>query len=196
MIPMRPISPIPPTPSETSDALMLSRSPRLRVLLFHGHGLISALIRWQTRSDYSHAAIQLDDGSIIEAWQGAGVRKLPGLKRGIEGIDAFEITAPYDHLAVLEFLDSVLVDNDGYDYWSVVRFVSRRRAKQNKKWFCSELVFAAIQAAGLNLFQRTHPWEVSPGLLARSPHLRPVALNRIRPVPLHQPSTPIHQPIE
>ena len=170
------MNPISPMPSQTSATLTLSRSPSLRVLLFHGRGLISTLIRWQTRSQYSHAAIQLNDGSIIEAWQGAGVRKLPGFTRGTEGIDAFEITAPYNHLAVLEFLDSVLVDNDGYDYFGVLRFVSRRRARDNKKWFCSELVFAAIQAGGLNLFERTQPWEVSPGLLARSPYLRPVPL--------------------
>lgn len=167
-----------PDPNNPSS-IIHPRTRGLRVLLFHGRGLISALIRWQTRSEYSHAAIMLDDGSIIEAWQGAGVRKLPGLKRGTEGIDAFELTQPCNHLAVLEFLDTVLVDNHGYDYLGVFRFVTRRRAKQNKKWFCSELVFAAIQAGGLNLFERTEPWEVSPGLLARSPYLRQVPLSPI-----------------
>jgi hypothetical protein len=165
----------------------LSRDRRIKILLFHGRGVLSALIRWQTRSEYSHAAIMLDDGRIIEAWQGAGVRALARLKRGTQGIDAFEITAPFNLAAVLGFLDAVLADNDGYDYLGVLRFVSRRRTKDNRKWFCSELVFAAIQAGGLNLFERTQAWEVSPGLLARSPLLRQVGASPTRLTrPTHQ----------
>ena len=41
----------------------------MRIALYQGKSLISLLIRWQTRSQYSHAAFLLDDGSVIEAWQ-------------------------------------------------------------------------------------------------------------------------------
>src|SRR5215469_1941664 len=41
----------------------------MRIALYQGKSLISLLIRWQTRSRYSHAAFLLDDGSVIEAWQ-------------------------------------------------------------------------------------------------------------------------------
>lgn len=53
----------------------------------------------------------------------------------------------------------------------VARFVTRRQADRESagKWFCSELVFAAFQAAGIDLLARTEAWEVSPGLLLRIP---------------------------
>lgn len=41
----------------------------MRIALYQGKSAISRLIRWQTRSQYSHAAFLLDDGSVIEAWQ-------------------------------------------------------------------------------------------------------------------------------
>ena len=47
----------------------------LLIALFRGRGLISALIRWQTRGRYSHAAIIQHGRVIIEAWAGKGVRK-------------------------------------------------------------------------------------------------------------------------
>ena len=46
----------------------------MRLLAFKGDSLISKLIRWQTRSEYSHIAIELDSGEIIEAWHRGGVQ--------------------------------------------------------------------------------------------------------------------------
>src|SRR5690606_21875536 len=62
-----------------------------------------------------------------------------------------------------------------YDYRMVFRFITRLQEtrKSRGKWFCSELVFAALQQCGIDLLSRTEPWEVSPGLLARSPYLQP-----------------------
>jgi len=144
----------------------------MKVLLFHGKGFISWLIRVQTRGKYSHAAIMLPDGTIIEAWQGKGVQKLEdGLKSSL-GVDAFAINAPLIRLdEIQKFLEAVLADNDGYDYLGVFRFITRRPDKKNNKWFCSELVFEALRAGGVDLFARTEAWEVSPAMLARSPLL-------------------------
>jgi hypothetical protein len=52
--------------------------------------------------------------------------------------------------------------------------VSRRQASRKAAgvWFCSELAFAAARQAGISLLGATEPWEVSPGLFARSPLLR------------------------
>jgi hypothetical protein len=103
------------------------------VLLFRGKGVISTLIRWQTRGEYSHAALLMPDGMIVESWQGAGVR----------------VTSLSD--------------------WSHID----RLSIPNARWFCSELVFAALAHAGVHLFARIEPWAVSPGLLAISPLLSP-----------------------
>lgn len=141
------------------------------ILLFHGRGLISALIRWQTRGRYSHAALLLPDGRIVEAWSGDGVR----VKRLTDwsGVDCYMIpgmTAAQWDDAIAFALDQL---GKGYDYWAIVRFISRERMPDNDRWFCSELVFAAIEHAGVRLFERTHSWSISPGTLEISPLLSP-----------------------
>jgi len=145
----------------------------MKVLLFKGRGFMSAAIRWQSRSIYSHAAIQLRDGSIIESWQGDGVRQK--LLTDWKGIDAFDIVnAPnigieLDEDGCEEFLRAQI--GKDYDYSSVLRFVSRRKGGNPNRWFCSELVFSALGYAGVDLFERCDPWRVSPGMLVYSPFL-------------------------
>lgn len=139
------------------------------ILLFHGRGLISTLIRWQSRGQYSHAAILMPDGQIVESWQGAGVRVKT--LSDWEGIDRYTIPGmspdQWDD-AIAYALDQV---GAGYDYLGVLRFISRRPSPTNDRWFCSELVFSALRHAGVDLFQRIDPWAVSPGLLAISPKM-------------------------
>lgn len=152
---------------------------KCRILLFRGKGLISTLIRWQTRGDYSHAAILLPDGkTVIEAWQGSGVRKKE--ITNWEGIDTFCIpvnlmTADQWKLAVT-FAEAEL--GKKYDYWAIVRFVSRAVMPENDKWFCSELVYSCIKRAGLSLFARIEAWAVSPGMLNNSPYMYKTASDR------------------
>lgn len=146
------------------------------VCLHRGSSLVSRLIRWQNRSDYSHASIVLPTGEHIESREGKGVLWHP----------KFTLTNPTEHVnwfAVdgiqAEHLDRLwqfLRDqrNKPYDWPMVFGFVSRSRTEGQEsggKWFCSELVFAALAAAGLPPLARTDAWEVAPGLLARSPRL-------------------------
>lgn len=157
--------------------------PRVTVALFQGPGLVSRLIRWQTRSAYSHAAIVLPSGAVIESREGIGVRQLSALepKHG-EEIDFFAVDVTDEQLAALtRFLHRQL--GKKYDWTMVARFVTRRQESRASRgrWFCSELVFAAFQVAGIHLLRGTEPWEVSPGLLARSPLL--IAEDDVIPFP-------------
>lgn len=143
------------------------------VLLFRGRGILSSLIRWQTRSAYSHAALHLGSGRIIESWQGAGVR-VASLNdwsnvtqfrvRGMTG-EQWQRALTFAHYEI----------GAGYDYLGVIRFVSRRRLPLNERWFCSELVFASLKFGGVRLLERTEAAEVSPGMLALSPLLEEVS---------------------
>lgn len=148
----------------------------MKVLLFRGRGLISALIRWQTRSRWSHAAI-LDPGTMqmYEAWQGGGVRMKwwPNVTDR-KDIEVFDVPVTNEQrVAMCIFLRAQL--GKRYDYLSVIRFVTRHRSKDDSKWFCSEMVYAAFQAAGINLLAPdVMAWEVSPGMLAKSPLLQKV----------------------
>src|SRR5688572_9599894 len=123
-----------------------------KILLFRGKGFFSTLIRWQTRSPFSHAAILLPDGvTIIESWQGEGVRKKK--VTNWSDIDKFTVNvSPEVWEKVIAFCESQV--GKKYDYLQVLRFVSRRKGKDDSKWFCSELVFRGFELAGEPLLAR------------------------------------------
>ena len=145
----------------------------LRIGLHRSTGLVSSLIKWQTRSQYSHASLILPSGLILESIQGKGVvmDRWYALR---DDIDVFTVAIreEQEH-AVIDFAKQQL--GKPYDYTMVLRFISRRQAtrKTSGKWFCSELVFASYLEAGIALLRDTEPWEVSPELLSKSPYLIP-----------------------
>lgn len=139
------------------------------ILLYRGVSLVSRAIRWQTRSEYSHAAWMLPDGSVIEAWR-SGVRHVPspfvnhspGTEIDVYAVDGLTSRQARD---VRDFLLAQV--GRGYDWLSVLRFVSRREGASSR-WFCSELVHAALAEAGVELL-RGPSWQFAPGHLAWSP---------------------------
>ena len=142
-----------------------------KILLFRGQGWISRAIRWQTNGDYSHAAIQLPDGQIIEAWhKPSGVRIRPRMTNW-NNVEAYEV----EGMTSDQWDDAVdfLRDQLGkrYDFGGVARFLTRWRKDQDERWFCSELVFAAMKAAGVDLLDRVKASQVSPVVLSFSPLL-------------------------
>jgi uncharacterized protein YycO len=147
------------------------------ILLFRGRGVVSSLIRWQSRGPYSHAAILLPSGQIVESWQGAGVR----VKTLTDWSDITAFTVPgmtedeWDR-AIRFCLVQV---GKPYDYLAVARFLTRQRGVgDHESWFCSELIFEALRLVGKPLFHRIEPWAVSPNMLAISPLLQPVSFPR------------------
>lgn len=155
---------------------------RITINLHRGTSLIGRLIRWQTRSPYSHASLILPGGIFIESREGIGVQcrflaettaAVPGAPG--ETIEQYTLAAtPGQATAIARFAKAQV--GKPYDYTMVARFVSRRgpSRRQSGKWFCSELVYAALAHGGIDLLRATAPWEVSPGLLAKSPHLQPL----------------------
>jgi uncharacterized protein YycO len=146
------------------------------VCLHCGTSLVSRLIRWQNRSDYSHASLVLPTGEHIESREGKGVlwHSKFTLTNPTEKVDWFAVNGLT--ATQLDDLWQFLQDQKAkpYDWPMVFGFVSRSRTEGHEsggKWFCSELVFAALAAAGHPPLARTDAWEVAPGLLARSPHL-------------------------
>jgi uncharacterized protein YycO len=114
----------------------------------------------------------LDDGSVIEAWQKGGVRHIPDPFTGhSEGtvIDVFEVHDNFDAAKAEAFLVKQI--GQKYDYSSVMRFVTRRKALDNRKKFCSELAELSLIAGGLRLLNGS-PSEHSPRDTLLSPYLR------------------------
>jgi uncharacterized protein YycO len=147
------------------------------IALYRGVSPLSWAIRSFTRTDYSHAAWILPNGTCIEAWHPGGVRHryspYAGHTRGtlvdyygLSGMDAAKRQAVEDFL-----LDEI---GEPYDIGGVLRFVTRRRAANAKAWFCSELVVEALNHAGLPIL-RAPAHELAPGHLPWSLDLSPLA---------------------
>lgn len=157
----------------------------MRIALYQGTSFISRAIRWQTRSQYSHAAFLLDDGSVIEAWQpvvrwiipdnegdfisGLSKQHTPGTT-----VDIFEFEcplAPSENDRLVFFAKQDI--NTPYDYRGIVRFLTRKRSATSKhRLFCSEQVFLRCAQIGRPLLARTEAWRVPPDWIARSPYLK------------------------
>lgn len=169
---------------------IINRQPKQtmtpRLLFFRGTDLISAAIRWQTRSHYSHVAVSIertpfDAHVVIEAYPGKGVRE-----RRVEAaelikydVHEYEFRQPtmtaFESSILLNFLRMQV--GKPYDYLGVARFLTRSKDSDlvNRKWFCSELAAAAFKHAHHPLLNVEESWKISPALLAMSPLLRRIA---------------------
>jgi hypothetical protein len=163
---------------------------RLLVTAYRGVSLISKAIRWQTWSDYSHVGLGLwfDDrmtladwiatGETIEAWQSGGVRSgkagpCAGHTLGTR-IDLFDLPGAWPATQATAWHFASQQVGKGYDFRGVLRFLPRsgRHPDSDDRWFCSELVEAALYEAYSPLLLRIEPQRVTPALIVLSPLLR------------------------
>jgi len=149
-------------------------TPLLKILQYRGRSVISRAIRVQTRSIYSHSAILLTDTlEVFEAWAVGGVlrsRNYLAVHTPGTPVDVFRITGDYDEDRVRAFCGLQL--GKKYDFGAVARFMTRRKARDNNKWFCSELVAAAFAVGGLDLLnERVAHSYLAPRDIALSPLL-------------------------
>jgi len=151
----------------------MNRGKEMKILGYKGISWVSKTIRWQTRSVYSHVAIELSDGRVIEAWHKGGVRvnRDFGARHTPETeVDVFIIEKDFNELKVMDFLTPQI--GKKYDFWSIVKFLTRRNEPVDDKWFCSEIVMQAFIEGGLHLLRRIPPSHVDPGHLLTSPYLK------------------------
>lgn len=148
----------------------------LQIALHRGNGIVSRLIRWQQRGEWSHASVVLRSGAVIESREFIGVRQLPKLSAAKgEFIQVFNVECTDEQAdKIEEFLKKQI--GKKYDYPMVLGFLSRSDTEGHEsggKWFCSELAFAAFLQAGIHLLERIEAFEVSPPHLSYSPLLNP-----------------------
>jgi hypothetical protein len=186
----------------------------MKIALYKGQSRISGCIRWLTRSEYSHAALYFDDaaelaaesmraggryrmaalrhtkpGSIVEAWDGVGVRNCASTSDGHSPgtpVDIYELnpklTANQERSVIAAILPTL---GEPYDWKNCLRCDPLIRGIfewtimgpigdwiwNKEAWFCSELAFYALGKAGYDLLKRVVPDEVSPRDVAMSPRL-------------------------
>ncbi len=122
----------------------------VRIALYRGVSALSRMIRWATRGPYSHAALLLDDGSVIEAWR-RGVCRARPFAHHLPGtqIDVFAFRRPLADAEAGKIIDAALGQlGKPYDWTNIFRSLSRRSTVWNEAWFCSELVAWACAGAG------------------------------------------------
>jgi len=142
---------------------------KIYIGLHSANSIFDKIIRWQTRSKYSHVSISLEK-DVIEATRFYGVRKFQKYKfKKDEYIDMYSTEVTSEQFRkISQFLYAQV--GKKYDITMVLRFLSRESESggSKDKWFCSELIYAAFEHAGISLLNNTKAWEVSPGLLSRS----------------------------
>lgn len=143
---------------------------KIKVLLFKGRGPLSFLIRWKTNSIYSHAAILLPDGeTIIESWQGVGVRKK--VITDWEGIDSYDVDLTNEQtIGIIKYLENKV--GLKYDYLGALGIALNKPYQKKSRYFCFELVFEAFEFVGIKLLNRTKARECTGSLLMRSNYLK------------------------
>ena len=125
----------------------------MRILLYKGISPFSHGIRFQTRCDYSHAAIELPDMRVVEALFWDGVVLADSFEsnhtKGTH-VDTYTINAPdFNHAKAEAFaLESVGMP---YDKMSIFRFLTHTPARENGKYFCSEHVLETCIEGGERL---------------------------------------------
>jgi len=142
----------------------------MRIYFHRGKGFWAAMIRWFTRSKYSHVSIAFGDEVVYEARPGKGVVKGPLTSN--EGVTPFIFkTGNYiDVYAVRTFCESQL--GTPYDYWSIVCFLIGIKPRRSKaKYNCSEFTADACATGGQNLQERVESFKLSPDNLSWSASL-------------------------
>ena len=144
------------------------------VQVHRSEGIVSRLIKWQTRGPYSHASVLLDDGTIWESVASDGVRRCHATtyakQYAANQIDSAKVILTDEEY---ERFIQCWMEQEGkpYDRSGVLGFVTRRRqtTHSNARWFCAEILYYALSTVCGPLFNKTEPWEVHPTLLARAP---------------------------
>lgn len=153
--------------------------PRTIRLVFQRSASIEGgTISFFTWSWPSHVDLMFEDGTIIGSLPGKGVT--------VQSPGVFSFTLSH---STRHEMYSVTVDNDTYgrikkfvmaqkgkpyDWGGILGFLARTdRWQAESRWFCSELVAAAFEYAGLPLI-KARSNRVTPGMVLMSPYLKQV----------------------
>lgn len=153
------------------------------VLLFQGAGIFSRLIRWATRSAYSHSgmAIWWNDRLMVLESTSPEVRVMPLsiLIGHYPRVDLYKPVEDFSRVQLFEAATEAL--GKRYAVWTIVRYVRRilfrirgggDPRKPPDKFVCSQLVSYAYREAGVDLDKDNPDEFTTPDALSRSKLLR------------------------
>jgi hypothetical protein len=129
---------------------------KIQFIFFEGKSLLSQLVKFFTRSNFSHVAYLHPDGYLIEAWP-ENSRNLLGAKWRISSFDDHTKGTRYKivsketdkSIRVKELFEFVSFQRVPYDYLGLISFVIPFRLSINGHWFCSEGCYEVLRYVGL-----------------------------------------------
>jgi hypothetical protein len=123
----------------------------------------ASLIRWWTKSPYSHCELLFDDGRMFSAQCGQGTRFwTPGILSPNEWDLLLVPMTLEEEIAIKSFCNAEI--GCGYDWWGLIASqVLRLQREHPTKWFCSETCACAVQKIGRAMGSK--PCTFSPGKL-------------------------------
>lgn len=138
---------------------------KVEFVAFKGISWTSKLIRFWTRSSYSHIAYKTERGDLIEAWHFED-----GMRWGYSFLSQHTKGTPYEVWAldvddekaeeVNKFLEQLADNKVPYDWHGILGFVFKVKDDKSK-YFCSEGCALALVKAGIWVDIDT--WRVYPG---------------------------------
>lgn len=142
---------------------------RLRFVL--GKGRASRLIAIFSAGHLSHVDVKMPNGRLLGARSdnvggGDGVLERPDPYEKVSKIVYFEITATADQEAIFfAFLHAQL--GKPYDHLAIIGFIWNRNWRDDDAWYCSEVVAAALEEAGVLVKTLYLPFnKITPVMLA------------------------------
>lgn len=140
----------------------------IKVVFFKGTSFFSKLVRFFTRSKFSHAAFQIEDSMLLEAWKnkkdGSVLWTITSYENHTPGTEIEIVYIPvtkkiyFQFLEICKFIDYVKIP---YDFLGVIAFVIPFKLKINGRWFCSEGVYEILKYLGI-LKSDTPGWKINP----------------------------------
>lgn len=121
--------------------------PNIKLKFSASDGVVSRVVRWFTWSKWSHVEAIISDGTIISA---------DSTKNSVVNIENKPVK--YSRVVYISVtkdqrnkFEAFLRQQLGYkyDFYGIISFIIRRDIEARKRWFCSELIVAALAAAGI-----------------------------------------------
>ena len=137
------------------------------LLFYKGTSHISQLIRWVTRSSYSHVALVLDNLHLVEAdWRYP--LRIRHISYRVKEYDLYRVDlTPEQTKMIWGFIRRTI--NCEYDFGEILKCLGLEAHGAPNKFTCSEWVSKAFSYAGIELTSKTQG--VTPNDLAKSPIL-------------------------
>lgn len=133
---------------------------KIQIALCKGTGLVSSVIKWWTRSKYSHVALILNEKVMFASVPNKGTMFIRIWDKS--DYDTFDVLITEEQYSELF---KYCTDENGCDYdWIgiILSQIVAMNRESDTKWFCSEFVISALIKIGVSPNVGLRPSRFSP----------------------------------